>query len=197
MNNNLRNQIFIQIQIELSLTQNFSEALEGTLKIMEEKIMKKIIVVRHGIYDDITGELIPIGKNQLKKLAKKIFSIVEKNSRVIILASNALRCQESADIISKKIGIEFESHKILFSDCTSLFEDFEIALKLVQSKMKETDLLILVTHSENCIAFPRYFSKEFNIKISSSDDDKYFPGKKIPEGQACLINYEEKTFSLI
>lgn len=142
--------------------------------------MKKLVVVRHGQYghDDHLNE---VGRYWIKHLAKTL-GVHLNGGSVLLLTSPADRARESAEIIGAHFGVELEEHDVLWSEGIHP-EDFPSALKLVQSRQREVDTLILVTHLEYVRGFPSYFARqELRVEI------KCHP---IEKGEAWVVDCEQ------
>jgi len=134
---------------------------ENELEIIETT---QILLVRHGAYDEKTGQLNIIGKDQIACLAKKIACILD-GDEATILSSPAIRANETAQIIAKFLGTSFTTHDELISGSGYKF-DLAALYDLVKSIMGKTKTIILVTHLEYAEEFLRYFAlKDFNATL--------------------------------
>lgn len=150
--------------------------------------MEQLIVARHGEYGR-DGGLNSIGRNQIVKLTGNIeFNILNEKGRKVILTSTAKRAMESAEIISRLLGIPVQEHEILQSG-GPYDEDFPGTLELINSLTDDFDTIILMTHYEYVEGFPSFFSREsLGVPIHS---------RVINKGHAWIINCDDKTIKLI
>jgi phosphohistidine phosphatase SixA len=149
--------------------------------------MIKLILVRHGQYDN-TGHLSDNGREQIKMLAGKLEQYMKDDMSVVVLASPTHRTYESAEIISKAFGVEFQTYKDLLSEGLDNPMNLEGAYKLVKS-LDKADIIILVTHFDYVADFPKFFSeKEWGIKL---------PSIEIGKGEAWIVDCEKKTLNLV
>lgn len=148
--------------------------------------MKKLVVVRHGHYDD-RYQLNDHGRNQIRSLAEQLRPHIT-DATIKILTSTADRARESGEILSGIFQAEIEQHEVLWSESRHP-ENLAEALQLVRAKFNEVDVLILTTHYEYVERFPGYFfRKELNMNLRS-----YL----IEKGEAWLIDCEAKTLQHI
>ncbi len=150
--------------------------------------VKKLILVRHGHYDYGDGNLTNKGFVQITGLAKKLFDVLNGSS-ILMLSSTAPRAVQSAEIISKELGVPFESHDVLWSGSSGkvagTMRDFKQVLEMIIGHEHQADAVILVTHYEYVEDFPRFFgTKVFGHSLKSY---------VIPVGTSWLIDCEEKT----
>ena len=151
------------------------------------KMIKKLILVRHGQYDN-AGHLTDYGREKIKILAKKLKQLVDDEMLVVVLASPAERTSESAEVISKMFGVEFEKTDSLLSEGALYPMNLSRALELVKSKDK-ADIIILVTHFDYVADFPKYFSeRELGITL---------PSIEIGKGEAWVVDCLKKTLILV
>ncbi len=149
--------------------------------------MKKLIVVRHGQYDN-TGHLSDAGHEQIRVLASKLKKLIDENMSIVVLTSPASRARESADIISNVLGVKTEESDVLLSEGILHPMNLSRALEFVKSKDK-TDIIILVTHFDYVADFPKYFSeKELGIELLSIE---------IGKGEAWVVDCLKRTLTLI
>ena len=149
--------------------------------------MKKLILVRHGQYDN-SGHLTDNGREQIKMLTKKLMQYTEDDMSVLVLASPAQRTYESAEIISKLFDIESETQDDLLSDGLNSPMNLDRLYKRIKS-IDKADVIILVTHFDYVADFPNYFSEmEWGIKL---------PSVEIGRGEAWIVDCEQKTLTLV
>lgn len=149
--------------------------------------MKKLILVRHGQYDN-SGHLTENGREQIKMLTGKLIGYIKDDMSVIVLASPAERTHESAEIIGKVFDVELEIHDDLLSDGLNHPMNLDRLYKHVKS-MDKADIIILVTHFDYVADFPNYFSKmEWGIRL---------PSTEIGKGEAWVVDCIQKTLTLV
>ncbi|MDD2225373.1 MAG: histidine phosphatase family protein [Candidatus Shapirobacteria bacterium] len=149
-------------------------------------MVKDVFFVRHGDYSFSSGKLNSEGIRLINILADEILPYT-LNKKIVILSSSAIRTLDSAEIISNKLNIRFETKEIL---CPDNNFDLKAVFNLIQSYIEEADILILVTHLEYTDVLPYYFACK-QLKTTSL---KSFP---IPKGSAWHINCVEKTIKII
>lgn len=151
--------------------------------------MKKLIIVRHGDYD-FKYQLNDTGRNQIKRLADKLYSQINTSS-IIILSSIAARARQSAEIIVEKFKIDsFKEYDFLESLGGSLKDDqVTKTLDLIHSVEDKFDIVFLVIHYEFVESFPKIFGKKF----LNTDFERH----SIKIGNAWLIDCKNKTIEHI
>jgi phosphohistidine phosphatase SixA len=149
--------------------------------------MKKLILVRHGQYDN-SSHLTENGREQIKMLATKLKIYIDNDMSISVLASPTYRTQESADIISKIFNIKFEIKNELLSEGFAHAMNLSRAYNLIKSK-DGVDIVILVTHFDYVADLPKYFSeKEWGIKL---------PSVEIGKGEAWVVDCLQRTLTLV
>lgn len=149
--------------------------------------MQRLIIVRHGEYGG-NDRLSEYGKEQITQLGEKLKATVN-GGRVVILSSVAARAVDSAEILGKTFGVEFEQHDVLWSENRHR-ENLPKALELVRSKKDDADILVLVTHLEYVERFPSYFGEE---ELGNPS----FPHREISKGTAWDIDCNQKTITQV
>lgn len=147
--------------------------------------MKKLVIVRHGVYSD-DDCLTDFGKWQIKSLAQKILEHTAEG-KVVLLSSTADRARQSAEIIGSILGVEHQLHEILWSDCDHA-EDYNKVLDLIRSRKEVFDFIILVTHLEYGERFPSHFGKH-------ELEETRLNGYGIEKGQAWIIDCQTKQMT--
>lgn len=136
--------------------------------------MNTLILIRHGFYDDDSGNLNEYGKEQMENLAPKVQPFI--NGTVKLLSSIAPRSIQSANIIAKILEIEVQRERILWSDNQHRC-NFDKLYEIINS-IKE-DTVILMTHLEYTEGFPFFFLKK------RTGSDHYY--SNIDKGEAIVI----------
>ncbi|MFA5157745.1 MAG: hypothetical protein WC451_00945 [Patescibacteria group bacterium] len=147
--------------------------------------MEKLIVARHGSYGG--DHLNSRGVEEINRLSQGLQQVIGGGS-VVILSSTAARAVESAKIMSEILGVPFSSHEILWSDDRHR-ENLPAALRLVQSRENEADVVVLVTHFEYAEQLPTFFGKEVL--------GEEIPEQEISKGQARVVDCVAKTCVLL
>ena len=145
--------------------------------------MKKIIIARHGDYDDFGKmRLNAPGKYQMRELAKKLQPFLG-DSNVIILASTALRASMSGEVMADELDCPIEFHKVLVSGGGTPCNN-EKVLKLIQS-YESFDIVVLVTHLEYSGSLPPFIGEHLlGVELNPFATNK---------GEAWVIDIKEKT----
>lgn len=149
--------------------------------------MNKLIIARHGSYDTRNLRLNELGRKQILALSEKLENHVN-GEPVIILSSTADRAIESAEILSEELGIEMESHDILWSDLYR-DEDYEGTYSLIKEKGDGVGVMIIVTHLEYTQALPRFFSRK---EFGEDGDNSLYGRNFLDKGQACVIDCKKR-----
>lgn len=145
--------------------------------------MKKLIVFRHGAYDEKTGRLDEDGREWLVRVAERVKPHLE--GRVRILSSTAPRAVDSAEVLAAQLGLEgVEQHLVLWSDNEHRMNLPGVGTLVFQCSF-DVEVLILVTHLEYAESFPTYFAEE----MLHSDIEPY----QVSYGCARVIDCEERT----
>lgn len=141
--------------------------------------MDKIIIFRHGEHnhDVLNNE----GKAQVKSLAEKLKTCIEKNKIVKIFSSNSTRAIMSAEIIKQFYRLD-EITKI---DIMGEHDyDVEKIYNFIKKEVTGVDIIILATHAQHVRLLPEYFSLE--------EWRKYQQINKVKPGEAILIDCLDK-----
>ena len=148
--------------------------------------MKRLILVRHGAYRE--EDLTEIGRDQIKRLAEVLRSIV-KESSVLIMSSPKIRAEQTAQIIADALNVSFESNEA-FDEFGSM-DWLEEAVEMIDSKKDEAESIIITTHSVQVAEIPSTFS---NAVWAT----KIHPRNLCLEyGQAWVLNCEDNTIQRI
>ncbi len=145
--------------------------------------LRKLIVVRHGLYDETTGSLTEKGQRQIAELAR-VLSGHLNGQRACILSSSAKRAKQTSAILSTCLGgLESGEFECLYSGGGALDEDdANEALGLIADKSENYDVVILSTHLEYIEKFPTFYGKTRGLQIGRTGS-----GSK---GTACVIDVE-------
>lgn len=152
--------------------------------------MKTLIIVRHGYYEDGTGNLTTYGQQQIKALANMLKDRLN-GDKAKIVSSSAPRAEQSAKILSESLGIGFKAHNFLWSgsdSCESPSPNLNRALELI--KGLRTKVVIVVTHFEYSAELPRHFG---SVEL----DTQNFPRRQTEKGEAWVIDCKAKTCTRI
>lgn len=126
---------------------------------------KKLIIVRHGNY--IGLQLTLDGREQIKSISKKL-KVHTDGKNVCIISSTEERAEESAEIISKNLGIlSFERFEALVSAGGSFVDGQEdIVIGRVNHLLGHYDIVIMVTHLEFIEDFPKIWGSNLETRIN-------------------------------
>lgn len=123
--------------------------------------MKKIILIRHGIYG-LDGRLDEWGHQQVNALAEKL-PVHLAGLSGYILTSPSPRALDSAEMLRARFGFGIEKRQILLVDQLHK-PKFPGLWQVIKAKEKVADVLLLMTHMEYVDEFPNYFSiKEWDL----------------------------------
>ncbi|TSC79552.1 MAG: hypothetical protein G01um101425_483 [Candidatus Peregrinibacteria bacterium Gr01-1014_25] len=121
--------------------------------------MKKLIIVRHGSYDEMTHNLSTVGEQQARELAERLRTHIVGTS--LIVSSLAPRTRQTANIIAAELAI---TECVESSDVGDV-DDMGLPMRLVSNVRERCDTLILVTHKPIVDHLPTRFSREQGLKI--------------------------------
>ncbi len=144
--------------------------------------MKKLIVIRHGDYND-AHRLSELGKKQMTQIGEKIMTRLNGHS-MLMLSSTAPRAIDSANAVGKVLQINHEEHEILWDD-NSHWGSLADSIKLIDSKKGLADVVVVVTHLEFTEEIPDHFANE----VLNTSSFIHTVGK----GEAWEIDFEEPT----
>jgi len=159
--------------------------------------MKKVIIVRHGKDNEDSGgldePLCEEGRSKVGLLSEKIAALVVGKT-VAIISCTSLRGTQTAEIISRRLGIPFMANVLLWTGeggmvwAGQLDEAFEMIWETMEEQSPQPDIFILVTHSGYAEAFPPFIG-EHKLRMP-------LKGDSIAKGTALLIDLErkEKTY---
>lgn len=149
--------------------------------------MKKLIVLRHGDYN-AAGDLSPLGKQQMERMAEKIPDLVADCSSIRVFSSPAKRALQSAEVIAAKLGLSAEKDSVFYSaDGKS---NTQGALGFILSLPAETDGAIIVTHAELASEIPFYYAYQI-LKLPKMEY------RVVSRGCGIILDLEAKTSKLI
>ncbi len=148
--------------------------------------MKKLIIVRHGAYDENSGDLNGPGRNQIEALGVEIKAKHTNGVKPLILTSTVTRAVQSAEILGQILETAIEPNEVLWSSSNRSPKVDEV-LELLLSH-EENDVVILVTHLEYTEELP----PAFGSRVLEVTD---FPSSAIEKGEAWIINCESRTLS--
>ncbi|MDA3840663.1 MAG: phosphoglycerate mutase family protein [Patescibacteria group bacterium] len=122
--------------------------------------MKKLIIVRHGHYDD-NLRLSNHGKTQMNELAKKVQANLNGAS-ALILSSSAPRASDSATAMNEVLKVDLMEHEEFWDDISHRGSK-EKSCETIEANNHEADAVIVVTHLELTRSIPEYFLKKCGI----------------------------------
>ncbi len=150
--------------------------------------MKKLIIMRHGDYNNYDYRLSKYGKKQMVQTAKIIHSVSNEYS-IFILTSTAPRAIDSAKAINEVLQVGYEEHDELWDD-DSHQGDWKKSINIIDSKKDSFDMVIVVTHLEFTEILPYYFARE----VLEIDD---FDCGPVGKGEAIAIDFENLSIVYI
>ena len=145
--------------------------------------LKKLILLRHGTYDPLTGYLTPEGQEQNKRLATRIQPLIN-SAECVLFCSEKERSKESANILKEQLNLKKIHAESLFYMLNNEHE-FKESLLLLNSY--ELEQIIVTSHFDFLPNFCFYLHNSFN----------FIPADFMPDtGQGLLIDFkkEEVTF---
>lgn len=146
------------------------------------KIMKKIILVRHGSYNETNGCLTDEGIKQINQLAGKLVEHVGGQS-IALLSSDAVSASQSASIINAKLTpSKFFTDGVLFSSPSHIVRSNDV-IDLIFN-YNDSDIIILVTHYEYFLELPVLIGQRI-VKVN-------FSIRMINNGHATVFDCEHK-----
>ncbi|MDO8660437.1 MAG: histidine phosphatase family protein [Candidatus Woesearchaeota archaeon] len=154
--------------------------------------MDYLLVVRHGEYDNNTGQLTTPGEHQIESLADKVQSILGiKQNKTTILSSQTQRTKQSAKIIAKIFGLPVEEivfSKSLFPDGEDLSSKRAKELNILRTQYQDSQLLVMVGHIDVANGYPEWVLQEREVTYSQG---------KIEKGQGVLINLMTNAYQVV
>jgi phosphohistidine phosphatase SixA len=122
--------------------------------------MERLILVRHGDYDECSERLNPTGRKQITGIARIIGGGLF-GKRVHVCYSPIERAEQSAMIMAREMRLSgIEPQPVLGNEKNSLCDkEAEEIFRLVEEKRDLADALLLVTHKPVVEQFPNYFRK--------------------------------------
>lgn len=137
----------------------------------------KLILVRYGEHEN--GHLNDVGKQSMILVGKKLKPIIERKN-ISIICAKIPRAIESAEIISKNLGI------LSVKDFTELYAseessiNLEKALEIINSVGVGSDIVIAIISREYIEALPGYILGKEIDKLSVS------------RGEFLMLDYDKK-----
>jgi len=142
-------------------------------------MVKKLIILRHGNYNSsgLTGD----GMRQIRSVSPKIAEEIGNSQDACIISSTAIRAKQSADILSKILGIPYVENGKLHTEGGDLeLDQSEEMLRIIDSCPNA--YLIFVSHHEAAKYFPAILGKK---KLQC-----FFSVFSIEKGEAKVIDCE-------
>ena len=148
--------------------------------------MKKVILVRHGNCHEATGQLDDEGRAQIEILVEILRAHLNGRS-VRMLSSTAARAVQSAEIIARRLAVEFERNESLKY---GLDDDLQKVWDLIKDDGHE--VAVLVAHKETAEFFPEFLRRKYLPDLPS------FDGRgRVQTGMAVVIDPEASTVDLL
>ena len=150
-------------------------------------MMKKLILVRHGVYDEHTGDLTEAGRSQIAALSKRLSPHL--TGTVKMVTSTAQRAVESAAILDSVFRIGYAVDAVLLCDIPKQPE-YDRAVRFIRSLQDEADTLTLVTHM--------YFALYLGVHYGEAELKKRLEtGVNVEKGEAVVIDCVRKTILVV
>jgi len=136
------------------------------------KNLRKLIIIRHGHYDNGSESLSKYGKEQCKATAGNIARLTREFSKIQIFTSDLPRSIETGEIVASELRID--EVKSLFDLRTEHYHSREEVYPVIEKRIKdETELVIIVAHFEMpsglvCSFINKKFGKELDPSISQN-----------------------------
>ncbi len=152
---------------------------------------RKIIIIRHGKYDEDTDRMDSRGQRQMERLVPKIKEYMAGEENVLFLSSSAPRAEDCAKIISAALDISYEATEYLWSD-NRHYQDNGRAIDFIKQKAGEKDgatAVIIITHLEYAHNFGKFIME---------DSGKGFPVRSnLEKGEMLFIDFQKETSEFI
>lgn len=148
---------------------------------------EKIIIIRHGEYDEDTGRMNYIGRNQMERLIPKIKAYISGEANVLFLTSSAPRAEGCARVISDLLDISYEATEYLWSDKRHI-QDNARALDYMTQKAEEKNqatAVIVITHLEYAGSFAEFIMEEAN--------KDFLTHYGLEKGEMLFMDFEKET----
>ena len=136
--------------------------------------MKTLITFRHGCYDG-SGNLSPIGAEQIVDVAKMIQKINMAQLPITLLCSTAPRAKQGGDILIKRLHIPEELaifNENLWQD-NHHSGDFNQVMKLIDENFREDAILLCLSHLDTVSNIARYVAGKFDHKTKHFGESSY------------------------
>ena len=150
--------------------------------------MKKLIIARHGDYND--NSLNHYGRCQIAGLAENLKAHIGEGASILLLHSPVTRARESAEILGVHFGVAPEEQKVLVFDYLNI--DFvKGTFELVRARQEDADILILMTHLEHLKFFTPYFVKQ-GLGVETKQDIW-----DLGKGCAWVVDCEKRSIEFV
>lgn len=146
--------------------------------------MKRIIVVRHGSYDERSDRLNSHGREQINSLAQIVKEMTDLGS-IMILSSTITRAAETAEIIADALSVDLQKLSEL-SDVSHFSE----SVKAVCDSATAAETIIAVTHNGQAIFLSVSLLAKSGITMDILPESFRY-------GEAYLIDFETRTAGFI
>ena len=147
--------------------------------------MKTLIIARHG--QRLGRDLSPVGRAGMNALALRLRAVLPDGT-VLVLSSPEPAALESARLLASIFDVKSEQCPILESGGEKV-EDVPRAYRLILEKSALADVLILVTHSEYCMALPWHFLDQQGVAEPAVE--------RLANAQATVIDYQTLTARVV
>ncbi len=153
-------------------------------------IMKKIVVIRHGQYDVVSGNLTKQGEGQIENLARSLRQ--KLLGKTFILTSPAPRTRQTANLLGELLHAEIQEQPILWSGGDAPPQtcfDPPAVLEFIVSLQQQVENVMVVTHWEYVETLPRLLSKKFLERPTAL--------RSLARGEAWMIDLESQTTDVV
>lgn len=155
--------------------------------------MKKIVIVRHGEADARRPwqepRLTPVGREAAQMLGVELRQCVN-GGRVAVIASPAVRAEETAKVLGELLCCQHESTDLLYSDVNRHADLAGRVLPFLERVGEGCDTLVLVTHLELTETLPFAIGRHFG-------GHDHFPCEVLKHGHAYVLDLETDAYEHI
>ena len=151
--------------------------------------LRKIFVIRHGLYNNKTDRLNADGEEQMRSLLEPLKKHLAGEEHVVLLSSSAERAEDSVKIISDGLGIAYKVHPYFWSDNDHMQLNNR-ALDLINQITTEmnADVVILLTHLE--------YAKELPSLLCYKCGNKFIGEISLDKGGMIFLDMEKQIHTL-
>ena len=124
-------------------------------------MLRKVIIIRHGVYDSSTARLNTIGIRQMEELVPKIQEHLVGEENILLVSSPAPRAEDSVKVLAEKLNLSYQTHEYFWSD-KHHSQNNDRALECLKNmaEEKKASVAVLVTHLEYAEDLPLHIGKD-------------------------------------